>query len=310
MSSKNKLSTIANAPQAARENQIGMHPVAGAPGLYLKVAANDPCSDASPRRRSWIFRYRRGTKQNANGKTVDDRPSMGLGSLAKLSFAAACNEARRLALLRHNGADPLGARKIERAAALAASQAAAPATFKSVAETFLKAAAPTWKHRYAEQNWRGPLAKWAYPVIGDLSPNDVTVDHVLAIMNAAKDAGRRIAPQQLRERIERVLNAAAAKGLRSSDKRNPADAKLIRAADPGLATHNHQTQHYRAASANDAPAVFKNLWLLAHDNEALAAWAFMILCAARPTEALAAEWDEIGDATLNKITLPVWTIAG
>ena len=59
---------------------------------------------------------------------------------------------------------------------------AAPDTFRGCAEAYLAAHAPSWRNPKHRQQWENTLRTYAYPVIGDLHASDVTLDHVLAII--------------------------------------------------------------------------------------------------------------------------------
>jgi integrase len=124
-----------------------------------------------------------------------------------------------------------------------------------------------------------------------LNLDQIDLSHVLAVMDAAEQAGAAETARRLRARVERVINAAMAKGRCDSARRNPADGKLISAARP--TKRKGERAHYRAVDLNDAPAVFQALKARAETSTAFAAWVFMIVCASRPSEALEAKWSEI-----------------
>jgi integrase len=139
--------------------------------------------------------------------------------------------------------------------------------------------------------WLNPLIKYAYPIIGDLPLDQIELSHVLAVMDAAEQAGFQMTARRIKENIARVINAAMAKGRCNAERRNPADAKLIAAARPSK--RKRERPHYRAVDLNDAPKVFQALKARAETNTAFAAWCFMALTAARPSEALNARWSEL-----------------
>jgi integrase len=80
---------------------------------------------------------------------------------------------------------------------------------------------------------------------------------------------------------------------------NPAGGKLIVAAHP--LKRKGERPHYRAVKIDDAQEVFRAL--KAEEGSAFGAWLFMVLTAARPSEALEARWAEV-DFDRRLWTLP------
>jgi Arm DNA-binding domain len=167
-----KTKTISAALQAANAS-VGVHKVAGVAGLYLKIGETGAGS--------FFHRYRLGDRQR----------EIGLGSRDKVSLADACKAAKAWAVLRDEGHDPIETRRRERADNLAKSRAQQPITFKQMAETYLQAHGASWKHRYARAGWWDPLAKFAFPIIGGLSLDEIEISHITAIMLRAEKAGAR-----------------------------------------------------------------------------------------------------------------------
>jgi integrase len=258
----------------------GVYRVSGATGLYLKKGETGAGS--------WVYRYWLGGRRQA----------MGLGSLDDVKLAAAKVEVKRLAVLRDNGVDPLAEKRGRKAANLAESRKPAKDTFIEAAESFRDENAQHWKHKYAAQNWISPLVHWAFPVIGHMPLDEIEIEHVRACINAASAKGRPETARRVRQRIETVLDDATAKGRRSATARNPADAKLHAI----LGRKRGERPHYRRIELDSAPAVFRTLLSGAQDSTSLAAWAFMIATAARPSEALAAQWSEIN------LKRKLWTV--
>jgi hypothetical protein len=56
------------------------------------------------------------------------------------------------------------------------------------------------------------LAKFAFPIIGGLSLDEIEISHITAIMLRAEKAGAPDTARRVRSRIELVLNAAMPKG--------------------------------------------------------------------------------------------------
>jgi integrase len=229
----------------------------------------------------------------------DRRREIGLGGRDKVSLADTCKAAKAWAVLRDEGHDPIETRCRERADNLAKSRAQQPITFKQMAETYLQAHGASWKHRYAKAGWWNPLAKFAFPIIGGLSLDEIEISHITAIMLRAERAGAPDTARWVRSRIELVLNAAIAQGLRTATLINPAGGKLIAAAHPSK--RRGERPHYRAVKIDDAQEVFRAL--RAEEGSAFGAWLFMVLTAARPSEALEARWAEV-DFDRRLWTLP------
>ena len=108
----------------------------------------------------------------------------------------------------------------------------------------------SWKHRYAKAGWWNPLAKFAFPIIGGLSLDEIEISHITAIMLRAEGAGPPDPARRVRSRIELVLNAAIAQGLRTATLINSAGGKLIAAAYPSK--RQKERPHYRAVRIDDA----------------------------------------------------------
>jgi integrase len=251
---------------------------AGVSRLYLKKTSSDAGS--------YFLRYR------VDGR----RPGMGLGAIADVSLAAAKALAIEIGAQLGKRTDPLAERRAERIAARAeeeeaARQAATP-TVEAAIMTYLEAVAPSWRHPYARTNWLNPIRTYALPVIGQLKVDAVEPRHILAVMTAMDEANVPVLAGKVRSRLKTVFDYLAAHGLRSPLLSNPADAGVIGAGRPKTET---ATEHYRRlpGGLDAAPDTFRRLMALAPDNVATAAWAWMILTAARPGEALAARWGQI-----------------
>lgn len=271
----------------AKHAKAGIYSVKGASGFGFKKESDEIGIG------SYIVRFRLGGR----------RPTMGLGAFGEISLADAREAAIDAVKLARKGTDPIEARRRERAANLAAERAKQPTDFRQATEAYLKAHAPSWKHRYARAVWLNPIIKYAYPVIGARPLDEIGVEHIAAIMSKAPgETGRRV-----RSRIEAVLNAAIAKGERDATRGNPANAKLIAAVHPSRRKAGDRA-HFRRIPLEDAPNAF-NVILTSRTGAAgpqtvaLDAWLFMIATAARPSEALCASWREI-DLDKRLWTLP------
>ena len=228
--------------------------------------------------RKWVFRFMRA------GKRVE----MGLGSAADVTLAQArekANDARRLAKA---GKDPVSARRAERAAG-------ADETFGPFALKLIETIETGFRNQKHRAQWRTTLTTYAAP-IWNKRLADIETDDVLSCLKPIWQAKAETA-SRVRGRIERVLDAAAARGLRSRD--NPARwrghlANLL--AKPQKLARGH----HAAMPFNDVPGFVAKL----REVEGVSAPAleFAILTAARSGEVLGARWSEID------LTGKVWTV--
>ena len=240
--------------------------------------------------KSWVYRF------TVNGQSRD----VGLGSADKggLSLAKAREARDAIRVMVRAGIDPIAERERKAAEAKAAAEAAriAAVTFKSVAETYLKANKDSWRNNKHRQQWHNTLATYVFPVIGEMSVQDVSTEHVLKILEPIWKAKPETAAR-IRGRIETVLDAAKARGYRSGE--NPARWRghIAQILPPRTKLSRG---HYKAMSYDQVPAFMADL----RKREAMAALAleFTILTAARTGEVIGASWSEVD---LDK---GIWTI--
>lgn len=278
---KIKADTARGVAALLKEGKPGQH--AAGNGLYLKVSA--------PGIGSWFFRYK------INGKTR----RMGLGSAGTagtsnkdpLTLAEAGVAALEPRTLLSKGIDPLEHREQTQR-----QQETAQATFDSVAADYIRAHRPGWKNAKHAQQWENTLATYASPVIGKLAPGEITTAHVLEVLNKKEFwAKKPETASRVRNRIELVLDAAKAKGLREGE--NPARwrghlDKLLPRRDKVQAVKHHNALPYQ-----ELPAFMA---LLNGNDMTTKAMQMTILTACRSSEVLGARWDEVDtDAR-------IWTI--
>lgn len=127
---------------------------------------------------------------------------------------AKARDARRL---RHDGIDPIDARRAARARKRV--EEAKAITFRECAEAYVKAQRAGWRNPKHAAQWSATLSTYAYPVIGPVSVQAVDVNLVLQVLepiwtNKPETASR------VRGRVEAVLNWATVRGYRGGD--NPA----------------------------------------------------------------------------------------
>lgn len=241
-------------------------------GLYLRVRSTGTGS--------WIWVSTKGGK----------RRELALGSATVVKLAAAREKAALARAALERGGDPFA----EKAPAEVIVESAALVTFGSFAETHIDAKQSGWKNPKHRQQWRNTLTTYCKPIwykpVAEVGTDDI-LEILEPIWTTIPETARRV-----RGRIEKVLDAARAKGLRSRDTPNPAlwaghlvfllpkSAKLTRG-------------HHAAMPYAELPAFFSSL----ESRDAVAAHAlqFLILTASRTNEVLGAKWSEI-DA--------IWTV--
>jgi len=236
-------------------------------GLYLVV-------DESGAKR-WVFLFRR------DGKLKE----MGLGSLSAVPLAKAREKARDAREAVADGVNPIEVRKAARAVP----------TFGTMADELIETLSSQWRNDKHIAGWKMTLTTHAAP-IRDKRVNEITTDDVLAVLKPLA-VDRPETASRLRGRIERVLDAAKAKGFRSGE--NP--ARWRGHLDHLMAKRQRLSRgHHAALAFAELPAFMERL----QGRDALAALAleFLILTAARTGEVIGARWSEID------LEAKVWTV--
>lgn len=243
----------------------GLH--ADGDGLYL---------NATGKGRRWVFIWRSGNR----------RREMGLGSVSSVSLASARDKASAARAIVAAGGDPIEARKSGRVAE-AVEEATTP-TFAEFADEFITAVQDGWRNATHRQQWRNSLRDHAGP-LRDKPIDAITTDDMLAVLRPIWLTKSETA-SRVRGRIEKILDAAKAKGLRPKDSMNPATLRgHLALLLPKQSKLNRG--HHAAMPFADAPA----FWVKLRERPALAARClqFTILTAARTGETLGATWGEI-----------------
>ena len=236
-------------------------------GLYLVVADSGS--------RKWVFRFTR------DGKARE----MGLGAASGGTLADARHKAAEAQRLIADGKDPLSER---------AKQNETP-TFEKMSEDVIASLEQGFRNEKHRKQWRSTLRDYAGPLM-TMKVDAIETDDVLKALRPIWSVKSETA-SRVRGRIEKILDAAKARGYRRAD--NPArwrghldhllpkQAKLSRG-------------HHAALPYADVPAFVETL----RQRNAIAGRAleFCILTAARTGEVLGARWAEIG------MDGQIWTI--
>jgi integrase len=237
-------------------------------GLYLRVTPEGT--------KNWVLRF-----------MIDRRPRwMGLGPVSLYGLQEARAKALDARRLRHEGIDPIDARRAQRARQRL--DAAKAITFAECAESYVASHRAGWRNDKHASQWPATLATYAEPIIGALPVQAVDTGLVLKVIEPIWTEKPETA-NRLRGRVERILDWAKVRGYRDGenparwrghlDKLLPARAKVRR------------VEHHAALPFPDLPSFLVAL----RDEEGMAARAleFLILTAARTGEVIGAQWGEI-----------------
>lgn len=251
------------ARKVASLKQAGRHADGG--GLYLRITPGGA--------KSWVFMTSSGGK----------RAEIGLGAESAVPLGTARKLAAEMREAVATGADP-------RAVIATKPVPAVPEiiTFGGFAETYIASVEDGWRNEIHRQQWRSSLRDHA-AALKDKPIEDVGTEDVLAVLQPIWLAKSETA-SRVRGRIEKILAAAKARGLRPLDAANPAQWKghldVLLPRRPKLTRGHHKAIPWR-----EAPSIMADL----RKRSALAARAleFTILTAARSGETLGATWGEI-----------------
>jgi integrase len=243
-----------NARTVATIAKHGRHADGG--GLYLSISPNGG--------RRWVFLFR------WHGKPTE----IGFGSARDVTLARARELASQARAKLAEGINPRDARRSSKGA-----------TFGECADRLIAAMRPSWRNSKHAAQWEMTLREYAAP-LRRLPVDKITTDDVLSVLRPLWNEKPETA-SRLRGRIERVLDAAKAQGLRSGE--NP--ARWRGHLDQLLPKRQRLTRgHHAAMSYAELPAFMSDLQ--ARQGTAALALEFAILTAARSGEVLGARWDE------------------
>jgi integrase len=236
-------------------------------GLQLVVSPTEA--------KKWVFRFQWQGRQR----------EMGLGSFPEVGLADAREKALEARKLVKGAVDPIADRQKDRAVP----------TFGQMADEVLEQLSPGFRNDKHRAQWAMTLGEYCKPIRN--MPVDAVDTH--AVLSVLKPHWTR-APEtasRLRGRIERVLNAAKAKGYRTGE--NPATWKGH--LENLLPKRSKLSRgHFAAMAYADVPAFIAKL----RERDVVSALAleFCILTATRSTETLEARWQEID------FEAKVWTV--
>jgi integrase len=253
-----------NARAVTTISKRGRHADGG--GLYLSISPNGG--------RRWVFLFR------WRGKPTE----IGFGSARDVTLARARDLASQARAKLADGVNPRGGRKPLEGA-----------TFGECADRVIEAMRPAWRNRKHAAQWEMTLRDYAGQIRGQ-PVDQVTTADVLSVLKPIWNEKPETA-SRLRGRIERVLDAAKAQGLRTGE--NPArwrghlDHLLPRPLK--LARGHHAAMSYEEVAAFISD-------LRKREASAALALELCILTAARSGEILGMSWTEVD---LDK---KIWTL--
>lgn len=239
-------------------------------GLLLRI------SDQASKR--WLFRY--------TSPTTGSRREMGLGRAGRghVSLAAAREAAQNARELIARKLDPIDVAEAERAERIAAARKQEPKTFGEFAEEWLSQNESQFRNAKHRQQWRNTLTTYG-AALWNLLPSDITTQDVLKAVQPIWQTKPETA-RRTQGRIERILSAARAAGLRSGE--NPAQ---WRGHLDTLLPRRRKARHHPALPYTASPQFMRAL----RERFGVAARAleFLMLTAARSGEIRGMTWGEL-----------------
>lgn len=233
-------------------------------GLFLKVTGRYY--------KYWILRF----------QIAGERSDMILGSFPTLSVRDA-----RLKADHHRGNIARGINPmVKRQESKKNKRLAKPklTSFQVQAEKYISTHEPSWSDRHAHQ-WRQSLQKHAYPLLGNECVSTMSTD---IILEALKPIWMTIptTARRIRNRIELVLDAAKALGLREGE--NP--ARWRGHLDKLLPKQRKQPGVFNSMPAAEVPNLMRKLDAI--EGTPARALEMLVLTAVRSNEVCKAEWLE------------------
>ena len=258
--------------------KTGRHADGG--GLYFRVIGK---TGEGKTNAYFVFRYR------LNG--IERETSLGVYPELGLEEARVKHAAMRK-LVKVDKVDPLAKRQAAKAALAAPS---GKPTFGEVADRYLAVHETSWRNPKHQRQWSMTLTEYCQ-TIRSKPVDQIDTDDVLGVLEPIWPTIPETA-SRLRGRIERVLNAARARGYIGKDIANPARWKDH--LDELLPKPKKLSRgHHAAMPYADLPSFMARLGEI--DSVASRALQFTILTACRTSEVLHMTFDEVVGAT--------WTI--
>lgn len=247
-------------------------------GLYLQV------SDASAR---WVFRY------SINKR----RREAGLGAAHHTTLAEARRKASAMRTELSRGFDPLEVKSAE--ASINVANAHDVPSFGEALTRHVHDHGPAWRNVKHRQQWFNSVTQHAATLL-EMKVDTIGVRDIESVLHPIWLTKPETA-NRVRQRIERVLGAAIARG----DREGPNPAVLRDNLDLLLPPQKavRVVRHHAAVPVDDAPAAFAVLWKKRDSGIGYRALLTVILTALRSGEVRSLEWADVRAPTS---TIPVW----
>ena len=216
------------------------------------------------------------------------KTDQGIGGYPDVGLAAA----RREAKVRRDAAASARVSALEPASV----EGSNVSTFAKVAEMYLNADAPTWKHPKTETNMRGQLTRHAYPAFGQRPIGDIRRSDVMAVLETVWTSKPAVG-RKLKQALHRVFVYALARDWIAV---TPVDEAVAQALPRTPATR----EHFRSLPYQDVPDALKQVDASTAGLSVKLCFRWLILTASRSGEARNARWQ---DMDLQGRT---WTIPG
>ena len=266
-----------------KDRLTGRMPARAIPGLLKRLGTHCDGRNlnlvVTDKGASWQFRFM------LNGRVR----TMGLGSAADVTLAAAREAAAEARALKAQGIDPIEARDAGRAAERAAIK---PVTFGEMAQKYFDRFRPQWRSRKHVQQWQAtmlgrtmagkPVAIDYTKALRAMPVAEVDKDAVTAVLEPIWFTRTHTASRII-ERIRQVLDFAIADDKRPGP--NPASHEVFKALFPTKAKI-HRVKHFAALPFEDIPGFMTKL--RATEGTMARALEFTILTAARTNETIGA----------------------
>ena len=276
-----------------RFDKPGWYAVGGVSGLLIQLHSTG--NPKQPFTRSWIVRVRFGGK----------RQVFGIGSYPQVSLSEARNKARELVNRIKDGVDIKHEKKQAKSAFLDAQST--QKTFKECAEAYLEAHSKDYSNEKHRDQWRSTLESYAYPIIGNMLVNDLSMRNILDVLlqkTEKKDQKGQFwyikteTAKRLLGRVKSILDFAIANEYRSGT--NPAQWSGYLETQLPSPKKISKVEHFPSLPYQQ----IGDFMPLLKENGSISALAleFLILTAVRSGSVRNAEWSEID------FDRKIWTI--
>ena len=245
-------------------------------------------SNGKAGRGKWVFRY--------VSPTTLKRRDMGLGTFPTTTIADARDAARECRSLRKKGIDPLERRQAAKKERLAK---AAVKTFEETCIEYLDLNKGDWKPGSKSlDQWQSSLRSYAYPKIGKLPVDQITVEHFVDVL---KPIWLEMPETSTRlfQRCNKIMSLARSTGVIAS---NPLE--ITRLLLPKRKSAGSTRVHFPSLPWKDVPKLVHEVLRNGPVGTCREALEFLIMSGCRSGEVRGMLWSEV-DMQTN-----IWTIPG